>query len=92
MDDTSPDRAVALRRHGNTNAGQLVAKGYGDLAGQIIAEARRHGIYVHNAPELVDLLMQLDLDARIPAHLYDVVAQLVNWIAECDAQEADAVR
>jgi flagellar biosynthesis protein len=92
MDDTSPDRAVALRRHGNTDAGHLLAKGYGELAEQIIAEARRHGIYVHNAPELVDLLMKLDLDARIPAHLYAVIAELVAWVAGLDAEEADAVR
>ncbi len=59
-----------------------MAKGYGDLADRIMAEAQRQGIYVHDAPELVALLMQLDLDAEIPASLYQVVAELLVWVFE----------
>jgi flagellar biosynthesis protein len=47
-----------------------------------MAEAQRQGIYVHDAPELVALLMQLDLDAEIPASLYQVVAELLVWVFE----------
>ncbi|BBI70820.2 hypothetical protein HAALTHF_07630n [Vreelandella aquamarina] len=60
----------------------VVAKGYGELAERIMAEAQRQGIYVHDAPELVALLMQLDLDAEIPASLYQVVAELLVWVFE----------
>lgn len=77
--------AVALSGGEDARNARVVAKGYGELAEQIIAEARAHGIFVHDAPELVDLLMRLDLDERIPPRLYDVIAELLAWVAEMDA-------
>ncbi|MFB9869450.1 EscU/YscU/HrcU family type III secretion system export apparatus switch protein [Vreelandella sulfidaeris] len=82
----SPDerrrQAVALAYQDNDRAPRVVAKGYGDLAERIMAEAQRQGIYVHDAPELVALLMQLDLDAEIPPGLYQIVAELLVWVFE----------
>lgn len=75
-------QAVALAYQDNDQAPRVVAKGYGDLAERIMAEAQRQGIYVHDAPELVALLMQLDLDAEIPAGLYQIVAELLVWVFE----------
>lgn len=75
-------QAVALAYQDNDRAPRVVAKGYGDLAERIMAEAQRQGIYVHDAPELVALLMQLDLDAEIPAGLYQIVAELLVWVFE----------
>lgn len=85
MDDSKPDkrrRAVALAYHEGDDAPHVVAKGYGELAERIMAEARRQGIHVHDAPELVSLLMGLDLDERIPAQLYQVIAELLLWVRE----------
>ena len=39
-----------------------------------------NGVYVHESPELVSLLMQIDLDQRIPPQLYVAVAELLAWI------------
>lgn len=75
-------RAVALAYQGDDDAPRVVAKGYGELAERIMAEADRHGIYVHDAPELVALLMQLDLDAEIPPGLYQAVAEVLVWVFE----------
>ncbi|TVP50498.1 MAG: flagellar protein FhlB [Halomonas sp.] len=75
-------QAVALAYQDNDRAPRVVAKGYGDLADRIMAEAQRQGIYVHDAPELVALLMQLDLDAEIPSSLYQIVAELMVWVFE----------
>ncbi|MCA1772854.1 MAG: EscU/YscU/HrcU family type III secretion system export apparatus switch protein [Halomonas sp.] len=75
-------QAVALAYQDHERAPRVVAKGYGDLAERIMAEAQRQGIYVHDAPELVALLMQLDLDAEIPANLYQVIAELLVWVFE----------
>ena len=33
-----------------------------------------------NAPELVSLLLQIDLDQRIPPQLYIAVAELLAWV------------
>lgn len=73
-------RAVALAYREGDDAPRVVAKGYGDIAERIMAEARRHGIHVHDAPELVGLLMGLDLDERIPPALYQVIAELLVWV------------
>lgn len=77
-------RAVALGYDADDGAPRVLARGYGDLAERIIAEARRQDIYVHNAPELVGLLMQVDLDQQIPATLYQVIAELLIWVAELE--------
>ena len=49
-------------------------------------------MYVHESPELVSLLMQVDLDARIPPQLYVAVAELLAWLyrVEQDAAQAAA--
>lgn len=61
--------AVALAYSAADNAPRVVAKGRGLVAEQIIARAREHGVFVHESPEMVALLMQVDLDARIPPQL-----------------------
>lgn len=82
-------RAVALAYREGDTAPRLLAQGYGDVAERIIAEAKSRGIFVHDAPELVALLMQLDIDARIPPRLYQVIAELLVWVRELDANSAE---
>ena len=72
--------AVALSYTQTEAAPRVVAKGRGILAEQIIARAQEQGIYVHQSPELVSLLMQVDLDQRIPPQLYIAVSELLAWI------------
>jgi len=73
-------KAIALTYKEGQYAPQLVAKGRGVTAEAIIACAREAGIYVHEAPELVSLLMQVDVDQHIPPELYLAVAELLAWI------------
>ena len=89
MTDSKPVRrqAIALAYQEGDDAPKVLAKGYGDVAERIVAEAKRQGVYVHDAPELVSLLMGLDLDERIPPMLYQVIAELLVWVYEIsDAQ------
>jgi flagellar biosynthesis protein len=72
-------RAVALRYAGD-DAPVVVAKGRGATAEAIVRRAREAGLFVHASPELVALLMQVDLDARIPPALYVAVAELLAWL------------
>ena len=72
--------AVALTYHDVDGAPRVVAKGRGALAETIIARAREAGVYVHESPELVAVLMQVDLDERIPPELYRAVAELLAWL------------
>ena len=79
--------AVALAYAGGNAAPRVVAKGRGLIAEAIIARAQEHGIYVHESPELVALLMQVDLDARIPPQLYVAVAELLAWLYRVEQQQ-----
>lgn len=72
--------AVALAYHDEDDAPRVAARGRGLLAETIIARAREAGIYVHESPQLVALLMQVDLDAQIPQELYIAVAELLAWL------------
>lgn len=79
-----PAHAVALTYNEGDSAPRVVAKGYGHVADAIIARAAEHGLYVHRSPELVGLLMQVDLDDRIPPELYLAVAELLAWVYELE--------
>lgn len=88
--DGHPDsHAVALTYTDSDSAPRVVAKGYGHVADAIIARAEEHGLYVHRSPELVGLLMQVDLDDRIPAELYLAVAELLAWVYELETAAND---
>lgn len=76
--------AVALAYAIGDSAPRVVAKGKGALAQAIIDRAQAAGVYVHPAPELVSLLMQVDLDQSIPPNLYIAVAELLAWLYRLD--------
>lgn len=76
--------AVALAYAPGDAAPRVVAKGRGLIAEEIIARAREHGVYVHESPELVALLAQVDLDERIPPALYVAVAELLAWLYQVE--------
>jgi len=82
--------AVALSYDaGSDDAPRVVAKGYGTVADNILRTARDHGLHVHESPELVGLLMQVDLDAQIPPQLYVAIAELLAWLYALEGQEAE---
>lgn len=74
------NEAVALTYDASDGAPRVVAKGRGILADEIIERAHAAGVYVHESPELLSLLMQVDMDDRIPAELYIAVAELLAWL------------
>ena len=84
-----PDRprAIALSYANKDAAPIVVAKGYGAVADSIVQRARESGLYVHASPDLVKLLMQVNLDEQIPPELYLAVAQVLAWLYQLDAPE-----
>jgi flagellar biosynthesis protein len=80
--------AVALTYDAVDGAPRVVAKGRGLLADEIIERARSAGVYVHESPELLSLLMQVDMDERIPPALYVAVAELLAWLYRIENAEA----
>ena len=72
--------AIALAYSQTDAAPRVVARGKGLVAEQIIARAKEHGVYVHESPELVALLIQVDIDEHIPPQLYMAIAELLAWL------------
>ncbi|MBU2729188.1 flagellar biosynthesis protein [Acidithiobacillus caldus] len=90
MSKRSPPRqAVALRYQEGGAAPQVVAKGRGLVAEQIIARAREAGVYIHESRELVSLLVQLDLDQQIPPQLYRAVAEVLAWVYRLEERQRE---
>ncbi|MDR2030773.1 MAG: EscU/YscU/HrcU family type III secretion system export apparatus switch protein [Azoarcus sp.] len=79
--------AVALTYTPGDGAPRVAAKGRGLIAQEIIERARAADVYVHESPELVSLLMQVDLDERIPPQLYVAIAELLAWLYRIEAGE-----
>ncbi|OZG71050.1 flagellar biosynthesis protein FlhB [Hahella sp. CCB-MM4] len=71
-------KAIALMYDG-VKAPTVSAKGEGDLAEEIIAIAREHGVPLYENPELVHSLSQLDLGDEIPELLYRVIAEIIAF-------------
>jgi flagellar biosynthesis protein len=79
--------AVALAYARDGAAPKVVAKGRGLVAQAIIERARQHGIFVHESKDMVSLLMQVDLDQRIPPELYRAVAELLAWVYRLEQKD-----
>ena len=77
--------AVALAYNETVAAPRVTAKGSGLVAEAIVKRAREAGIYVHESPALVALLMRMDLDTHIPPELYLAVAELLVWLCRIDS-------
>ena len=73
-----PPTAVALT-YDQVSAPKLSAKGEGDLAEQIIAIAREHGVPLYENAELTRVLAQLDLGDEIPELLYRTIAEIIAF-------------
>ena len=57
----------------------IVAKGFGDLAEEIIALAKESGVLIHEDAYLSEFLARLDLGQEIPDELYHVIAELIAF-------------
>ena len=86
MNPSNASQAVALRSEANAMAPRIVAIGEGFTAQAIVARAEAAGVPINEAPELVQLLMKLDLNLVIPPQLYAVVAQVLVWAYSVDAR------
>jgi len=71
--------AVALSYDGE-QAPRVTAKGAGKLAAQILKIAQEHDIPLHEDPQLVEILAQIELGEEIPETLYQVVAEIIAFV------------
>jgi len=72
-------QAIALEYGLNTTP-VVTAKGDDELALQMIAQARAHGVYVAQDPQLLALLSRVKVDQEIPPELYTAVSVILSWV------------
>ncbi|MAY42178.1 MULTISPECIES: EscU/YscU/HrcU family type III secretion system export apparatus switch protein [unclassified Neptuniibacter] len=73
-------KAIALKYdHEAGKAPLIVAKGMGEIAEQIITLAEEHDIHIHESPELVEVLIRLELGDEIPESLYRAIAEVIAF-------------
>ncbi|HFE31988.1 MAG TPA: EscU/YscU/HrcU family type III secretion system export apparatus switch protein [Gammaproteobacteria bacterium] len=77
-EEHKPTTAVALHYDGD-KAPTVTAKGSGEVAEQIIALAKEHGIPLQENAALTELLSRLDLGTEIPPELYLAVAEVIAF-------------
>ncbi len=80
-DKNSIKKAVALRYVNKIkkSAPEVIAKGDGKAAEEIISIAELHDIMTHKDETLVQALATLDLGQEIPEELYVVIAELIAF-------------
>ncbi len=71
--------AVALA-YGERPVPVVTARGHGEVADRIVAEAQRQGVHVAQDPALLAMLSQVDIDQEIPAEVYTAVAVVLSWV------------
>ena len=74
-----PSKQAIAIEYGQRDTPVLSAKGIGEVAERIIAEARKQGVYIAEDPQLLGLLGQLELNQEIPEQLYAAVAAILSW-------------
>ena len=79
MKNTAYQQAVALE-YGKNKTPVVSAKGEGELALRIIAEAKRQGVYVSEDPRLLAMLSRLDVGQEIPEDMFTAVAVILAWV------------
>ncbi|WP_415883442.1 EscU/YscU/HrcU family type III secretion system export apparatus switch protein [Neptuniibacter sp. QD34_54] len=78
--DAPRQKAIALKYDQEMGKAPLiVAKGMGEIAEQIIALAEENNIHIHESPELVEVLIRLELGDEIPESLYRAIAEVIAF-------------
>lgn len=76
--------AVALSYDPKEGAPKIVASGKGYLAEKIIDKATEEKVALHQDEELAGHLSKIQIGDMIPPELYEVVAQVLTFVGDCD--------
>lgn len=74
-----PDKKAAALYYDGERAPIVSAAGSGDVAEEIIAIAREHGVPLFENAELLQLLGAMDIGDEIPEQLYLCIAQVIAF-------------
>lgn len=77
-------KAVALSYDPEESAPKIIATGKGKLAERIVQKAKESNVPVHQDNKLADTLSKLDIGDYIPPELYEIVAQILVFVDDCE--------
>ncbi|MDD3238938.1 MAG: EscU/YscU/HrcU family type III secretion system export apparatus switch protein [Lachnospira sp.] len=76
--------SVALEYVPGEQAPKILATGKGLLAEKIIEKAKEVDVPVYEDSKLANTLSKLDIGEMIPPELYNVVAEILVFVDDCD--------
>ena len=76
--------SVALEYVPGEEAPKIIATGKGELAEKIIEKARESDVPVYEDSKLAATLSKLEIGDMIPPELYNVVAEILVFVDDCD--------
>lgn len=77
------DRQIAIALDHNidgTDAPQVVAKGYGEMAEKILRLAFENDVKVRQDPDLVQILAAVEVECDIPVEAFAAVAEILTYV------------
>lgn len=74
---------------GEDSAPKIVAVGKGEIADKIIEKAQENDIPIHHDTTLAHTLAALNVGDQIPPELYEVVAEVMVFIASLDQKAGE---
>lgn len=81
-------QAVALKYDQDAGtAPKVTAKGQGVIAEQIISLAKEHDVHIYESPELLEVLIRLELGDEIPESLYRAIAEIIAFTYSLKREE-----
>ena len=77
-------QAVAIKYDPGEVAPKIIATGKGKVAEKIIETAKKNDVALHKDSKLANTLSKLDIGEYIPPELYEVVAEILVFVDDCE--------
>jgi flagellar biosynthesis protein len=82
LNNKNLSKAAAFKLDQESKEVELLAIGVGEYANLIEQEAIKHNIPVYQDKDLVQELIKFDINTNLPPHMYDVIVQVINFVAK----------
>ena len=77
-------QALAIKYDPGEVAPKIIATGKGKVAEKIIETAKENDVALHKDSKLANTLSKLDIGEYIPPELYEVVAEILVFVDDCE--------
>ncbi len=91
--ESEVSKAIAVSYEpGKDSAPRVVAKGRGPIAERIIEIATEAHVPLYRDPDLVEILMAVDVEQVIPTHLYQAVAEVLAFVYRLNQDRGEGIQ